>query len=194
VAKEGIFDFLTLGSCAHQFSWPRRSPAGDYYQVCVLCGDEYRYDWNSMKRLGRKAPQPAMSTAAKPAVRWNPRAKRMRLSGPVRYREFGADLWNDGELKNISKSGLLFAGSCSLPEGARIEVELEMPSEICGSIGRRVRCDAQIVRTGAGEGASFCAAQIFDYVFIDRLHPIEEIAPHRRKLRDKLRCGRRSAR
>jgi len=168
VRKQGIFGMLSLGGCSHQFSWPRRSLGGDYYQVCILCGDEYGYDWNAMRRLGRKACEPALksTSAKKQAVRWSPRARRMRLSGPVRYREVCGDLWSDGELKNISKSGILFEGSCPVPEGAPIKVELEMPSEICGgSMARRVRCDARVVRTGAG----VCAAKIFDYVFIDRI-------------------------
>jgi hypothetical protein len=79
----------------------------------------------------------------------------------------GTDSWNDGELKNISKSGLLFAGSSSLPPGTLIEVELKMPPEICGSIGRQVLCIAHVTRTGTGETAGLCAAKIFDYVFLD---------------------------
>src|SRR5437868_4219573 len=46
-----------------------------------------------------------------------------------------------------------------------------MPSEICGGASTRwVRCDAQVVRTGVGEKAELCAAQVLDYVFIDRSH------------------------
>ena len=158
---------LGLGRCSHQFSWTRRS-SGQYYQTCVLCGAEYSYDWESMRRLGPKPPEPVIIGAPlMKATRWSPRARRMRLSGPVRYREIGTNSWNDGELRNLSKSGLLFAGSCSLPQGTRIEVDLEMPSEICGSIGRQVLCAAQVVRTGSGETANLCAAQIFDYVFLD---------------------------
>lgn len=197
VPTNRILNLLALRSCSHQFSWPRRSSTGDYYQVCVLCGDEYGYDWDSMQRLGRKPPQSASKgvTSAKAAVRWSPRARRMRLAGPVRYRELGADAWSDGEMKNISKSGLLFAVSCPLSEGARIEIELDMPSEICGSIGRRVRCDARVVRTGAGERADLCAAQIFDYTFIDRVQLVEvPSALNERKLRDRPRRSRRHAR
>lgn len=179
--REGILRRLSLGGCSHQFCWPRRSPAGDYYQVCVLCGDEYSYDWESMQRLGRKPPQPATATAApaKAARSWTPRARRIRLSGPVRYRELGAEVWSDGELKNISKSGLLFAGSCSLPEGARIEAELEMPTEICGSMGRLVRCDAQIVRIEPRDASQLCAIRIFDYAFLDRVLPVPTAEPRR---------------
>lgn len=180
--KNGIFRMFASSGCSHQFSWPRRSPSGEYYQVCVLCGVEYNYDWSAMRRLGRRASEPAIKTtsAQKRAVRWSPRARRMRLSGPVRYRELDAELWSDGELKNISKSGVLFAGSSSIPEGVRIELELEMPAEICGSVGRQVRCIAQIVRAGAGETAKLCAARIYDYAFVDPLLVVKkEVAPRR---------------
>ncbi len=153
MAKRNILGMLSFGGCSHQFSWPRRSAGGDYYQVCVLCGDEYLYDWDAMQRLGRKPLRSRTrgTIPTKAVDQWTPRARRMRLSGPVRYREAGTDAWIHGELKNISKSGLLFAGSGPLPEGSRIDIELEMPCEICGSIGRHVRCDAQIVRTRGGE-------------------------------------------
>ncbi len=115
----------------------------------------------------------------------------MRLSGPVRYREAGTDAWIHGELKNISKSGLLFAGSGPLPEGSRIDIELEMPWEICGSIGRHVRCDAQIVRTRSGEKADL-AARIFGYEFIDRPYLVGEAPRLERKFAVQPRCGKRS--
>jgi hypothetical protein len=161
----------------------------------VLCGDEYSYDWESMQRLGRKPPQAAATPAApaKVARSWTPRARRIRLSGPVRYREAGTDTWRDGELKNISKSGLLFAGTCPLAKGARIEAELEMPAEICGSVGRRVRCDAEIVRIDSREAAQLCAIRIFDYAFLDRIRIVEPEEP--RRLRKFInRCSRRSGR
>jgi hypothetical protein len=159
---------LALNRCSHQFSWPRRSPEGEYYQVCVLCGDEYSYDWTSMRRL-RQKPIKAVKVGAgrREGSRWRPRARRLRLSGLIHYRACGSDSWSDGELQNISQSGLLFAGTGSLPEGALIDAELEMPAEICGSRARRVRCRAQVVRIGAERGANICAVQIFGYVFMD---------------------------
>ncbi len=189
MAKDGILGRLSLGGCNHQFSWPRRSAGSEYYQVCVLCGEEYIYDWESMQRLGRKPPESVGQgiVVAKAAVRWHPRARRLRLSRPVRFRGVGNGVWSDGELKNISQSGLLFTSGCSLLQGARIEIELEMPPEICGSTGRWVRCDAQVVRTEADGEAHRCAAQVFGYVFIDQIHLVEPIGLHRRV----ARCSRR---
>src|SRR6059058_5054532 len=39
--------------CSHEFLWPRRAADGHYYQVCLLCGAKYKYDWKSMQRMGR---------------------------------------------------------------------------------------------------------------------------------------------
>ena len=48
-----LMDVLMLGRCSHEFSWPRRAADGNYYQVCLLCAAEYKYDWNAMKRIKR---------------------------------------------------------------------------------------------------------------------------------------------
>ena len=39
--------------CHHQFSWPHIGAHGRDYQVCVLCGTAYEYDWSSMRRTRR---------------------------------------------------------------------------------------------------------------------------------------------
>ena len=168
MGKDGFYGMLAPSGRSHQFSWPRHSSSGEYYQVCVLCGIEYGYDWNSMRRLGRRGADVDVKTASaqQQAVRWMPRARRIRLFRPLRYRDMTAELWCDGDLKNIGKSGVLFAGSCPIPEGARIELEMEMPVEICGSPARQVRCIAHVVRTGAGKTANVFGAQIWDYEFV----------------------------
>ena len=38
--------------CPHQFSWPHSGVHGQDYQVCVLCGAAYAYDWTTMRRTG----------------------------------------------------------------------------------------------------------------------------------------------
>jgi len=48
-----FMDVLMLGRCSHEFSWPRRGGDGDYYQVCLLCAAEYKYDWTTMRRTER---------------------------------------------------------------------------------------------------------------------------------------------
>ncbi len=41
--------------CSHSFSWPHTGSHGQDYQVCVLCGAAYTYDWETMRRTGRLA-------------------------------------------------------------------------------------------------------------------------------------------
>ena len=57
-----LMDVLMLGRCSHEFSWPRRAADGHYYQVCLLCAAEYKYDWKTMKRIKRVASAPEAST------------------------------------------------------------------------------------------------------------------------------------
>src|SRR5581483_1252903 len=103
-----LLGMLRLGGCQHEFSWPRRWPDGDFYQVCLLCGEEYKYDWNSMRRMER-------ITEARPATQllrregsvvrvgkrmrskklsWVPRARRVKVAGSeILYRRAGAAGW-----------------------------------------------------------------------------------------------------
>jgi hypothetical protein len=39
--------------CPHRFSWPHSGAYGQDYQVCLICGTAYEYDWISMRRTGR---------------------------------------------------------------------------------------------------------------------------------------------
>jgi hypothetical protein len=38
---------------SHRFSWPRIDAAGRHYQICLLCGTAYEYDWTRMRRTTR---------------------------------------------------------------------------------------------------------------------------------------------
>ncbi len=44
--------------CSHRFSWPHTGVYGQYYQVCLVCGAAYEYDWTTMRRTGRLAVPP----------------------------------------------------------------------------------------------------------------------------------------
>ena len=46
---------LLQSCCRHNFSWPHIGTHGHDYQVCVLCGAAYEYDWTTMKRTRRIA-------------------------------------------------------------------------------------------------------------------------------------------
>src|SRR5438045_7223753 len=90
IMPQKLLDVLGLGRCSHEFSLPRRAADGHYYQVCLLCAVEYKYDWSTMRRMERVA-----LTEAEPATRrrprekkptWVPRARRLKLNLPLRYR------------------------------------------------------------------------------------------------------------
>jgi hypothetical protein len=39
--------------CSHRFPWPRIDASGRHYQICLLCGTAYEYDWRMMRRTHR---------------------------------------------------------------------------------------------------------------------------------------------
>jgi hypothetical protein len=151
-----LLDAITSRLCSHQFAWPRRRPDGRYYQVCVLCGAEYMYDWNSMTRTGRiEPPGPGQSPAAgshrsRRRSNWVPRARRLRVHLPLEYREVGTEKWHTGTVENISHSGVLFRASEVLTHDTDVELVFEMPEEITGQLNSRVLCKGYIVRAIRG--------------------------------------------
>ncbi len=169
-----------LFTCRHQFSWPRRSDDGDYYQVCLECGVKYRYDWHSMRRTARLDDKEASSSALgrKPMRKcsgkngWHPRERRLRTHVPVQFREKGmTGEWRTARSENISRSGLLFSLEGELlPVGSDIELVFLMPAEICGTEPADVLCQARVVRVsepGRHQPAKIAAA-ISDYVFLPK--------------------------
>ena len=44
--------------CPHRFSWPHSGLHGQDYQVCLICGTVFGYDWTNMRRTGRLALSP----------------------------------------------------------------------------------------------------------------------------------------
>ena len=168
-------DVLMLGRCSHEFSWPRRAADGDYYQVCLLCAAEYKYDWKTMRRIKRvnSAPEAASPEVTRGKTRkkptWVPRARRLTLQLPVRYRAKGLGTWHEGTVENLSQSGVLFRGPQQLPANTLVEMVFEMPEEISGQKNSTVLCQARIIR--AKEGAETAddaglAASILDYKFL----------------------------
>jgi hypothetical protein len=55
--------------CSHKFSWPRVDTDGRHYQICLVCGTAYEYDWTMMRRTSRLMEM--SSTAALLAVSAN---------------------------------------------------------------------------------------------------------------------------
>jgi hypothetical protein len=174
-------DFLSrLFSCNHQFSWPRRTDNGDYYQVCVHCGSEYRYDWTKMRRV---APVDREETTSAPEtktsirrcgkkVAWTPRERRLRHQVTVQFRVVGSRTWNEGTTENISRSGVLFRSENSFAEGSNLEVMFEMPKELTGNEPAQVICKGTVARVTNGPNSAkqpvsyLIACSVADYEFM----------------------------
>lgn len=181
-----------LGRCSHEFSWPRRGADGEYYQVCLLCAAEYKYDWTTMRRtqrLERTKPETSVrrSHGREKRPSWTPRARRLKLDSPLRYRVYNTSSWFEGLIDNLSQTGLLFHGPQPLPVNALIEMVFEMPEEISGQKNRNVLAQGRVIRAKAtkaakeakagedepaaenkadGTEAPLLAASIVDYKFV----------------------------
>jgi len=164
-----------LRRCSHEFSWPRRAASGEYYQVCLVCATAYEYDWKTMRR-GNPVDEPvAETTTAKRRSgqrqpTWMPRARRLRLNLPIRYRGKNLSTWYEGVIQNISQSGILFHGPQQLPANALVEMIFEMPEEISGQKNRSVLCQGRLIRIKDAvdnvEDAFGLVASILDYKFL----------------------------
>jgi hypothetical protein len=168
-----LMDVLMLGRCSHEFSWPRRAADGHYYQVCLLCAAEYKYDWKTMKRIKRVPSAPEASSekqreknGKKPT--WVPRARRLSLQTPVRYRPKGLGTWHEGTVENLSQSGVLLFGPQQLPDNTLVEMVFEMPEEISGQKNSTVLCQGRIIRRKDIRDSESVglAASILDYKFL----------------------------
>ena len=97
-----------------------------------------------------------------------PRARRLSLQTPVRYRAKGLGIWREGIVENLSQSGVLFHGPLQLPQYALVEIVFEMPEEISGQKHRTVLCQGRILRRDKVSdcGAVGLAASILDYTFL----------------------------
>ena len=175
-----LMDVLMLGRCSHEFSWPRRAVNGEYYQVCLLCATAYQYDWKTMRR-GNRLEEAAETAAVKRRTgkkqpTWMPRARRLKLNLPVRYRGKNLSTWYEGTIQNISQSGLMFCGPQQLPANALVEMIFEMPEEISGQKNSNVLCQGRLIRVKDAEKAAVettedsfgLAASILDYKFLHK--------------------------
>jgi PilZ domain len=170
-----LMDVLMLGRCSHEFSWPRRTASGEYYQVCLLCAAAYQYDWTTMRR-GSRVENPNAETAAvrrrsaQKLPSWMPRARRLKMNTPIRYRGKNLSTWYEGVIQNISQSGVMFHGPQQLPPNALVELIFEMPEEISGQKNSGVLCQARLIRIKDAvdntEDAFGLAASILDYKFL----------------------------
>ncbi len=99
----------------------------------------------------------------------NKRAPRFSIAMPMRYRMREESEWRDGNIENISRSGVLFRGERFLEVAARVEITFVLPVSVRGEVPAKVICQGQIVRTARSTRAqSFpaLAATILNYRFL----------------------------
>ncbi len=148
-----------LFDCRHQFSWPRRDENGDYYQLCVVCGTKYQYDWSRMRRLDpvddTPKPEDTKSTIRRCGRKsaWTPRERRLRHEVPVLFRVKGKEEWSEGTTENISRSGVLFRSPVSLEPHTKVELKFQMPKELTGDSPAEVVCQAAVRRVTPNAGS-----------------------------------------
>ena len=100
--------------------------------------------------------------------RGQPRAPRFALELPVLYRRHGAEQWEEGRMRNISRSGLLFSAERAFSVNTRIELTFTLPRVIPNEPPGAVRCQSQVARSfplGAEKGQHAVAVSIMDYLF-----------------------------
>ncbi len=124
-----LLDVLFSNPCTHQFSWPRRSPKGNYYQVCLICGDEYQYDWSTMSRKARikrasnlegsHATRREAGSLAK--TKWVRRARRFRTDLPMQFREKHTELWQKARSETLASREFSSEPQLGLVKGARLK-------------------------------------------------------------------------
>jgi hypothetical protein len=155
--------------CSHQFSWPQRRSEGGHYQVCLRCGDQYVYDWETMARAEKiTASVQSRTLAPQPSARV-PRTRGFTVHKLIFYRQVNHSQYHLAILLNISASGLLLECHPSIPEGASLEMIFEMPQEITGQQDRRVLCRGKVARSAfAKSGAPLVGVAISGYCFLQQ--------------------------
>ncbi len=74
------------------------------------------------------------------------RAQRFAISMPIRYRRATEIWWLDGQVENISRSGVLFQAPQLMDVKTVVDLSFELPVEIGGEAGAAVVCRGEIVR------------------------------------------------
>ena len=145
---------------------------GDYYQVCLRCGAEYGYDWNTMRRTDKVGRGTTVQNRGKMnrASGWRPRARRIHQESPLQYRTAPSDPWTDGTVRNVSQSGVYFVTEGDIPKSAVIEVIFIMPQEIAGQENAKVFCKGKLTRTMEAMDGEHPNGMAFEILTCEYLH------------------------
>lgn len=96
-----------------------------------------------------------------------PRAPRILIESPVRFRPLGQIEWSKGITFDVSPTGLLFRSNRMMEVHTIVQINFVAPIEIAGKQGAMVFCHGHIVRTvmpAASDGQRHIAAQISEYL------------------------------
>lgn len=75
-----------------------------------------------------------------------PRADRFHMALPLRYRRLTDESWREGQIENISGSGILFRAGAPLELATRIELAFSLPSSDPHEPAASIHCKAEVVR------------------------------------------------
>jgi hypothetical protein len=81
--------------------------------------------------------------------RKTPRALRITLKTPLRFRQVGEKSWSSGIATNISSTGVLLHADRNMDVQTAIQMKYLLPVTIAGENGITVFCRGEIVRTEA---------------------------------------------
>ena len=159
--------------------------SGDYYQVCLRCGAEYGYDWNTMRRTERVGEQRTTTVGTRGhmnrASGWKPRARRLHVEMPILYRSSSTEPWVEGTVRNVSQSGVYFTTPGAMPATSALEVIFTMPQEIAGQPDAKVLCRVEITRRVGGKDGKEPHGLAIEILTCEYLH--ERRQPKRAEMR-----------
>jgi hypothetical protein len=97
------------------------------------------------------------------------RAQRFAIAMPIQYRRPSDVTWFEGQVENISRTGVLLRGEQIMNVATPIQMRFELPAEFGGQTGALVVCRGEVVRTvlpPAEDAPKRLAATILDYTFV----------------------------
>lgn len=101
-------------------------------------------------------------------VNGSSRARRFAIQMPIHYRRSGEIGWHEGQVENISRSGVLFQARQLMDLQALLDLSFELPVEIGGEAGAAVVCRGEVVRRvppATTDAPAALATRILEYHF-----------------------------
>src|SRR5579859_4002287 len=98
--------------------------------------------------------------------RETPRALRIPLQTPLRFRQSGRPEWSQGIAVNISSSGVLLRAELLMEVQTRVQMTYLLPVTIAGRNGITILCKGEIIRTitpAASHSKPQFAVKILEY-------------------------------